>query len=50
MTSVSIAALPKPLSSRSKNPVDVHEVEPGTITLTAHISDDLFADPSTDAL
>jgi len=50
MTSVSIAALPKPLSSRSKNHADVHEVEPGTITLTAHTSDDLFADPSTDGL
>lgn len=50
MTSISIAALPKPLRSRSKNHARVHEVEPGTITLTARAGDDLFADPSTDGL
>ena len=50
MTGISIAALPKPLGSRSQTHADVHEVESGTVTLTAQASDDLFADPSTDGL
>ena len=50
MTSISVAALPNPLSSRSQNHADVHELERGTITLAARAGDDLFADPSTDGL
>ncbi len=50
MTNITIAHLLRPLTCHTQPQVDVHQAASGTVTLTAHAGDDLFADPSTDSL
>ncbi len=50
MTTITIPALPSPLTGERSGAGSVHEIEPGTVILTAGAGHDLFADPSTDGL